>query len=145
MEQLVRYPPAHKNRQGEVEMCLHSPGSRQNYRLASLPAPALRSAGLKHVVLQAVAILVPPPLSLSSLLCCRLVPHRPCRRAAAISQSRWISLACFYSRQRGGLRGSFSILAPGLLRAWREGVSCSSPESRTRVQEIPLSPRSFLV
>lgn len=61
MEQLVRYPPAHKNRQGEVEMCLRSPGSGQNYRLASPPAPALRSAGLKHVVLQAVAILVPPP------------------------------------------------------------------------------------
>lgn len=61
-EPLIRHLPAHKNHRGEAGMHLRSPGSGQNYRPASPGAPALRSARLKHVVLQAVGFFgFPPP------------------------------------------------------------------------------------
>lgn len=55
---------------------------------------------------------VPPPSpSLSFFLCCRLVSHRHCRKAAAFSQSTVIGLACFFSEQRGCFGGAFPTLS----------------------------------
>lgn len=126
-EQLIRHPPAHGNLRGEVEMHPHSPGTRQSCRPASPAASTPRPAGLKHITLQAVGFLGPPTLSLSFFLCCRLVSHRHCRKAAAFSRSRLIGLACLFSGQGGCFGGAFPTLSPGLCVRGGKGLVVRAP------------------
>lgn len=67
------------------------------------------------------------PLPLPFFLCCRLVSHRHCRKAAAFSQSTSIGLAVYFSEQRGCFGGAFPTLSPGLCVHGGKGLVVGAP------------------
>lgn len=109
--------PLPSQHQAELQTCFPCCSNPKASRFEAHHPPNREVFGSSH----------PLPLFLSFFLCCRLVSHRHCRKAAAFSQSTLIGPACFFSEQRGCFGGVFPTLSPGLCVHRGKGLVVRAP------------------